>query len=209
MSREKIITFNGNKYGLSGNYYTLYNYGRKGVPTTLHRAIWESVHGPIPPDHHVHHKDEDTFNNDIQNLECIPSAEHLSMHSRASGWVGSAENLAQLASVNHLAKAWHKTEAGHQHHVSNGHKAWENRVLYGKTCAFCKAKFETPYPNKTKFCSDNCRSRSKPVKQEERSCICCGAKFSCHAYGPTKTCSKQCSNIFAVQRRREKNDGKY
>lgn len=209
MDRPKTITFNGHKYGLNGKYYRLYNYGKRDVPTTLHRAIWVEKNGPIPPGHHIHHKDGDTFNNKIENLECISASEHLSEHGFQNPWSGSPENIAQLASINHLAKAWHKTEEGRKHHVSNGHKAWENRVLHRNTCLTCKEDFETPFPTRAKYCSNNCKCKAQPKRQEERVCTICGTKFNCFPYGPTKTCSKACSNVFSVQQRREKNGGKY
>lgn len=45
-----------------------------------HRLIWESVHGPIPPDHDIHHKNGNRSDNSIENLECIQSPEHSHQH---------------------------------------------------------------------------------------------------------------------------------
>lgn len=51
-----------------------------------HRLVWESVHGPIPAGHDVHHVDEDTFNNVVTNLECLTHSAHstLTRHSCAN-----------------------------------------------------------------------------------------------------------------------------
>jgi len=46
----------------------------------LHRDIWESLHGPLPPDHVVHHVDLDCDNNNAENLQAIPTAEHRRLH---------------------------------------------------------------------------------------------------------------------------------
>jgi hypothetical protein len=45
-----------------------------------HRLVWELENGPIPIGHVIHHKDGDTRNNDLQNLECIPRAAHCKHH---------------------------------------------------------------------------------------------------------------------------------
>ncbi len=37
----------------------------------LHRAVWEYHHGPIPVNYDIHHKDGDTLNNMLDNLECL------------------------------------------------------------------------------------------------------------------------------------------
>ena len=39
----------------------------------LTRAIWKAHNGHIPPGAVIHHKDKDTANNDINNLELITS----------------------------------------------------------------------------------------------------------------------------------------
>lgn len=41
-----------------------------------HRLVWEGVFGPIPHNHDIHHVDGDTFNNKIENLECLSHEEH-------------------------------------------------------------------------------------------------------------------------------------
>jgi len=43
----------------------------------LHRVIWEDHNGKIPWDCIIHHKDGDSSNNDISNLECVKARDHL------------------------------------------------------------------------------------------------------------------------------------
>ena len=77
----KIIEFNGVAYRLmgTGRYYLSQsnsNQGRKH-PRGLHVAIWEFYNKKrVPKDYEIHHKDGNTFNNDISNLECISRIEH-------------------------------------------------------------------------------------------------------------------------------------
>src|SRR3990167_11175005 len=55
----------------------------KSFDDSLHRAIWRSIHGPIPPNHDIHHKDDDWNNNHPDNLECKPARVHHKQHMLA------------------------------------------------------------------------------------------------------------------------------
>jgi len=86
MEIPKVIEFNGKQYGLMGGERKYYlsksntNSGRKN-PQGLHVAIWEFYNKrKVPVGYQIHHKDGDTFNNDINNLECLPTGKHLSWH---------------------------------------------------------------------------------------------------------------------------------
>ena len=46
------------------------------------RAIWESVHGPIPKNHVIVHRDGDKHHDNISNLECISRAEHKQRNAK-------------------------------------------------------------------------------------------------------------------------------
>src|ERR1700678_3259022 len=48
---------------------------------TYHRDLWEKHFGPIPEGYHIHHKDEDFFNNTIGNYECLTPKEHGERHA--------------------------------------------------------------------------------------------------------------------------------
>lgn len=48
---------------------------------SLHRAIYEARHGPIPKGHVVHHIDHDPSNNRIENLEAMSNADHTRHHN--------------------------------------------------------------------------------------------------------------------------------
>jgi len=47
----------------------------------IHRAIWESAHGPIPDGYVVHHIDHDKANNRLENLTLMLWGEHASYHN--------------------------------------------------------------------------------------------------------------------------------
>ena len=57
----EIQFFQGKKFWKNGDYFKRNN-------QLLHRVVWQHHKGPIPENHHIHHKDRDKSNNDISNL---------------------------------------------------------------------------------------------------------------------------------------------
>ena len=62
----------------------LRTYDREGKKCAVHRACWEAHHGPIPEGHVVHHVNEDRVDNRVENLDCMPDAEHGQLHARSA-----------------------------------------------------------------------------------------------------------------------------
>jgi len=53
------------------------------VDFLVHRWVWTNAHGRKPlPGHHIHHIDEDKYNNDPKNLEEVEGTEHYEKHRR-------------------------------------------------------------------------------------------------------------------------------
>lgn len=52
----------------------------KEPPVALHRQIYIDTYGSIPEGYQVHHKDGNTLNNDIENLEALSALEHCHKH---------------------------------------------------------------------------------------------------------------------------------
>lgn len=46
----------------------------------LHRLIWESNYGEIPDGYEIHHKDFNSLNNSLDNLQLLSKEEHLKLH---------------------------------------------------------------------------------------------------------------------------------
>ncbi len=70
--------YDGLKFTLRNTgYYSLTIDGR-GL---MHRYVWEKERGIIPDGWDIHHIDGDRGNNDIDNLECLPKAEHTRRYS--------------------------------------------------------------------------------------------------------------------------------
>ena len=54
----------------------------KEAPVALHRQIWIDNKGPIQKGYVVHHKDRNTLNNCISNLELLSPSEHAILHMK-------------------------------------------------------------------------------------------------------------------------------
>lgn len=68
--------FNGTRYFRDKRGYWV-----SGKKTRMHRDVWEFHNGPIPDGWHVHHKDGDPGNNEIDNLDCLSPRKHSKEHS--------------------------------------------------------------------------------------------------------------------------------
>jgi len=73
-----FVIFNGEKYTRRNTGY----FGKtRGDRALLHRDVWCFHNGQIPDGYDIHHIDEDRENNIIDNLECLPKAEHTRKYS--------------------------------------------------------------------------------------------------------------------------------
>lgn len=68
-----------------GLLFTLRNTGYYGLTigkrTLMHRYVWEKEKGAIPDGWDIHHINENKADNRIENLECLPKAEHTRRYS--------------------------------------------------------------------------------------------------------------------------------
>src|SRR5947208_1692896 len=124
MEYPKFIIFEGKKYRLSGSYYRSDNWGKR--KPNLHRAIWEHYNKrKIPDGYHVHHKDGNSFNNDISNLELIFGFEHLSEHAKQK-WKDNPEIYrGGLKKAIAAARKWHKSDEGRAWHSQQIQQTWK------------------------------------------------------------------------------------
>lgn len=66
------------------------------------KVVWEEVNGPLPKGLLIHHRDRNTLNDDIENLEAMTRAEHLAEHREEHLAIKRANFLAcKAASVCH------------------------------------------------------------------------------------------------------------
>ena len=57
----------------------------KGKEKYVHRIVWTEWHGPIPSGYVVHHKNGDTWDNCLENLQLMPAGEHARICKRHKG----------------------------------------------------------------------------------------------------------------------------
>lgn len=166
---EKVQKFDGIEYLVAGRYW-------KRGGAYLHRAVWVYHHGPIPEGHHIHHKDGDRSNNQIENLEPQDGMEHLAKHKLE--WNRTAE-----------AKRMHK-ELG----LRNVHHTHENVKTF--ICQQCAKPYQAVDCGINKYCSRICRSRSGAKKRAsykaQHTCAWCGAVFM-SKHKQAATCSRSCA----------------
>ena len=81
--KKKLLPF----YVYNGYKFTLNVDGYYRCTTSLidrihlHRYVWETERGKIPKGWDIHHIDNNKQNNIIDNLECLPKAEHTKKYS--------------------------------------------------------------------------------------------------------------------------------
>lgn len=73
---------------------------KDGSTIDEHRLIWMEYYGGIPDGYVVHHKDEDGFNNDINNLELMTRKEHARYHMKGKKLPKKHRNNIALSLMN-------------------------------------------------------------------------------------------------------------
>lgn len=186
---KTVQKFNGESFYLCGAYFQ-----HKGK--RLHRTVWEYHNGEIPKGYHIHHKDEDRYNNNISNLELVLGNAHLSRHMNKED--RKEQSRHNIKKAIESAPAWHHSEEGRTWHSKHGEEAWEHREINTYTCLQCGKTYQTKSvygKNINHFCSNNCKAayrRASGVDNEERICPICGKTFVVNKYSRTKTCSREC-----------------
>ena len=165
-SRNEKIVFNGDNYfedPRTGYFY-------RSIPKTtkkllLHREVWKDKNGEIPKGFVIHHIDHDKRYNALANLACMDRKAHQSYHANDCEYLGSEANIKQLAAARQKANAWHGSPEGLAWHSENGKKAWDNRVGHTKKCDFCTKEYETPFPERSKFCDTKCKEKARHIRR--------------------------------------------
>lgn len=186
------IEFDGRKYCPKGVYY--YNsYTRRH----LHQAVWEKYNGKIPEGYQVHHKDHNPQNNDISNLELLPSGEHQRHHGAMltdEQRKMYADNIVKNGMPK--AKEWHHSEEGREWHRKHGIEVATHLEPVTYECSYCGKEFSTKNrysETSNHFCSNKCRAayrRKSGVDNETRFCEICGDAFEVNKYGKRRFCKK-------------------
>lgn len=177
------------------NYY-LSTRKINGKRKRLHIYMWEKYNGEVPKGFHIHHKDENKSNNEINNLEMLSASEHEKLHG--SAWSEERKEQARKNLIeNAIPKAseWHKSKEGREWHKQHGKDAWEKRESFIKICENCGKEYKTRHLGNSKYCSNACKAsarRKSGVDNETRKCEWCGREFTVNKYSKSTTCSASC-----------------
>lgn len=182
------------------------NYFKEGI-RTLHREIWKDHYGKIQEGFHVHHKDGNTLNNTIENLECLPVKKHLSDH--AKDWTSKHKDEVKqnLNSIRNKTIEWHRSDEGKKWHSEHAKEVSKNIPIVEHICIICGKHFEikSSQLHKSKFCSNNCKSkhrRESGIDNIACTCIECGKEFYKNKYSRTDACSRSCGKKASWERKR-------
>lgn len=132
----------------------------KEAPIALHRQIWIDNFGEIKKGFIVHHKDGNTFNNALSNLELMTNEHHASQHATHEMRKQSSLRFkAAWANPNSKLQKSMQSYWGSERSRENGRKKVKfllNAQKYPHTCLFCGKSYLSARIVKSKFCSEKC-----------------------------------------------------
>lgn len=167
----------------------------------LHVAVWEYYHGPVPEGCHIHHKNGNTIDNRLENLECLSAHEHLSKNTTDRVRRAARENI-KIAQVR--AKAWHSSRAGLAWHRQHGIDTMAAREPAKLVCRYCGGGFKSLRPD-AKYCCAACKNKAHyhdGSRLVERTCVVCGKSWLVDKYAASRCCSVSCAATLRWRERR-------
>ena len=196
--KKTVIYFNGYKYRKNNfGYWIGGTTGSKKGYGCLHRAVWAYYNGEIPKKMHIHHKDGNKSNNEIENLELIDPKSHAKLHS-----TDEKKQMSRfyLNECREKARQWHSSKEGIEWHKEHGRKTFKDKKPINKICKQCNKEFSSVW-SRAILCSPSCRTKNRILSgkdNEHRVCEFCKEKFICNKYAKKRTCSKSCAIKSAV-----------
>jgi hypothetical protein len=156
-----------------------------------HRWVWMKHFGDIPSGYHIHHKDGNPSNNEIENLELLPAGDHIKLHTSKPAAREQARQACIL--IAPILAAWNKSPEGQAFRKKEGAKITQNTKPIKICCPTCHKEMETRTYHK-KFCSRKCKDVVKKERAKvDRSCIICGTIFRSVKFKKARFCSSSCS----------------
>ena len=171
----------------------------KKPPFPLHRQIWIDNFGEIPKNFIIHHKDKNTLNNSIENLEILSRSEHAKKHSlekdRVEFFIKNGKKQADRI-VKDLKK-WRENnpKIAKRIYSENGKKQSERirRIL---------KEWKANNPKKAKELYQKNYKYLFFEEPQKATCKQCKKKFSYTSKRGGKFCSRKCSNKFSYEKRK-------
>lgn len=194
----EFVRYRGEKYWLQNSGYFQRDRDKSGlkIERLLHRVKWENHHGPVPIGCVIHHKNGNKRDNKLSNLEPVEAFTHQSEHMRER-WLLEPHRkrfMNGLRKAREAAKEWHRSKEGNEWHKQHGIEVWRNMKKYEMECVQCGKKYMAFRQDISKFCSNACSCKSRPIRKISKRCIVCGGEFVSNIYKNAKHCSPACSN---------------
>jgi hypothetical protein len=157
--RSKVMSYRSELYWKTpGSKYYIRECGRK----VLHRQMWMDAHGPIPDGYHIHHKDFNTDNNALENLEAIRYDDHEAMHRRHEAEIRMAGN-ATCVQCGVTFEALKPSASMYCSRRCERQYQKENRI-----CQWCGKPFRANTWKKTKCCCKSCGQHLRNLNEAKR-----------------------------------------
>lgn len=190
----------------------------------IHQTVWRYYYGSIPEGYDIHHRDHNPVNNQLDNLQCLPRAEHMNHHAACKAkietvcqWCGntflaSAKNpgrfcsdkcryeaakekrLCQVCGETFFCSPYSSTVTCSQKCASILRRN-AVRPTITATCAYCGKSFTAVKTGRNKFCSKTCHHKFVyETSKAPRTCAYCGKIFYAAKNDDTQCCSHECAN---------------
>ena len=169
----------------------------------LHVYVWEHYNGEVPKGYHIHHKDHDKNNNEIENLVLLSAHEHQTLHGNS--WSEERKEWARQNLIDNArpkASEWHGSEDGKKWHSEHAKKVFGNLPFKTFVCTYCGQEFQsrkTMKDDQNRFCSGKCSAahrRKSGIDDVVKICEICGGEYIANKYQKTKRCPscRRCKN---------------
>lgn len=194
-------------------YWLSEKVGSKNHPKRLHVYVWEKYNGPVLKDHHIHHIDHNTDNNEIENLVMLSQFDHLSLHGQIES--NKAISRKNIAKAQQKSVEWHKSAKGKEWHAEHYEEMKDKlHTKINLKCLVCGKEVTVNRGGTVnKFCSNNCKSkyrRDLGLDNITSICVLCGKEFTKNKYSKAAHCSKSCTckangKLSSLKRKRDEN----
>ena len=77
---NKNLLWSATGWGVKRAYYFVRILSGKYINHA--RAVWVQANGPLPSELMIHHRDGDSFNDSLENLEAMTRSQHTRLHKR-------------------------------------------------------------------------------------------------------------------------------
>jgi len=157
----------------------------------LHRTVYAYYYGEIPEGYHIHHKDFNKNNNEIQNLQALTNQDHQKLHANTK-----------------IFKEFTCCQCGNKFFAANTNARFCSKKCEGRAykhsentqetrqCVICGKIYSTYKYNNTKTCSKECKhilsGKTNAHYEHKKICPICGKIFYTSKHPKTLCCSRAC-----------------